>query len=102
MLFKFGKATSPRCSACKVHDETIMHLFHDCLMVKIIRNQLKFVVSNNLILPISMPQSAIFGFWDLHTNEHLILTIYYLFSKCTFTMQEQRLLEYICWYVLKT
>ena len=27
MLFKFGKATSPQCSACKVHDETIMHLF---------------------------------------------------------------------------
>ena len=27
MLFKFGKVTSPRCSFCKLHDETIMHLF---------------------------------------------------------------------------
>ena len=27
MLFKFGKVTSPRCSFCKLHDETITHLF---------------------------------------------------------------------------
>ena len=27
MLFKFGKVTSPRCSFCKFHYETIMHLF---------------------------------------------------------------------------
>ena len=27
MLFKFGKVTSPRCSFCKLHDETIIHVF---------------------------------------------------------------------------
>ena len=27
MLFKFGKVISPRCCFCKLHDETIMHLF---------------------------------------------------------------------------
>ena len=27
MLLKFGKVTSPRCSFCKLHDETIMHFF---------------------------------------------------------------------------
>ena len=26
-----------------------------------------------LFFPISTPQSAIFGFWDLDTNQHLIL-----------------------------
>ena len=31
MLFKFGKVSSPRCSFCKLHHETIMHLFYDCL-----------------------------------------------------------------------
>ena len=36
-------------------------------------NQLKSILSNNLIFPISTPQSAIFEFWDLDTNEHLIL-----------------------------
>ena len=38
-----------------------------------IDNQLKPILSNNLNFPISTPQSAIFGFWDLDTNEHLIL-----------------------------
>ena len=73
MLFKFGKVTSPRCSFCKLHDETIMHLFYDCLIVKKLWNQLKSILSNNLIFPIRTPQSAILGFWYLDTNEHLIL-----------------------------
>ena len=73
MLFKFGKVTSPRCSFCKLHDETIMHLFYDCLIVKKLWNQLKSILSNNHNFSISTPQSAIFGFWDLDTNEHLIL-----------------------------
>ena len=72
MLLKFGKVTSPRCSFCKLHDETIMHVFYDYLIVKELWNQLKSILSNNLILPICTPQSAIFGFWDLDTNEHLI------------------------------
>ena len=71
MLFKFGKVTPTRCSFCKLHDETIMHLFYDCLIVKKLWNQLKSILSNNLNFPISTPQSAIFGFWDLDTNEHL-------------------------------
>ena len=51
MLFKFGKVISPRCSFCKLHEETIMHLFYDCLIVKRIWNQLKSILSNNLIFP---------------------------------------------------
>ena len=50
-----------------------MHLFYDCLIVKRMWNQLKSILSKNLNFPISTPQSAILGFWDLDTNEHLIL-----------------------------
>ena len=78
MLSKFGKVTSLRCFFCKLHNETIMHLFNDCLIVKKLWNQLKSVLWNNLILLISTPVSAIFGFWDLDTNDHLILN-YFLF-----------------------
>ena len=60
MFFKFGKATTSRCSFCKLHDETIMHLFYNCLIGKRFWNQLKSMLSNNLIFPISTPQSAIF------------------------------------------
>ena len=73
VFFKFGKVTSPRCFFCKLHDETIMHLFYDCLIVKELWNQLKSMLLNNLFFPTCTPQSAIFGFWDLDTNEHLIL-----------------------------
>ena len=68
MLFKFGKVISRRCPFCKLHEETIMHLFYDCLIVKRIWNQLKSIRSNNINFAISTPQSAIFGFWDLDTN----------------------------------
>ena len=73
MLFKFGKVISPRCSLCKLHEETIMCLFCDCLIVKRMWNQLKSILSNNINFLVSTPQSAIFGFWDLDTNENLIL-----------------------------
>ena len=73
MIFKFGKVTSSRCSFCKLHEETIMKLFYDCLIVKKLWNQMKSILSNNLIFSISAPQSVIFRFWDLDMNEHLIL-----------------------------
>ena len=45
MLLKFGKVTSPRCSFCKLHDETIMDLFYDFTVANRIMNQLKFMLS---------------------------------------------------------
>ena len=47
--------------------------FYECLIVKRIWNQLKSVLSNYINFPISPSQSPIFRFWDLDTNEHLIL-----------------------------
>ena len=70
---KFGKVVSPRCSFCKTHEETIMHLFYDYLIAKALWNQLKSILSNNINFPVSTLQIAIFRFWDLDTNEHLIL-----------------------------
>ena len=73
VLLKFGKVISPRFSFCVLHEETIMHLCYDCLIVKRIWNQLKSILSSNVNFSISTPQSAIFRFWDLYENEHLIL-----------------------------
>ena len=73
MLFESGKVISYPCSFCKLHDETIMHHFYDYLILKRIWNQLKSILSNNLIFPITTPQGAVFGFWDLDTNQHLSL-----------------------------
>ena len=65
MLFKFEKLISSRRSFCKLHEETITHLFYGCLIVKRIWNQLKSTLSNNINFPISTPQSAIFGSYSL-------------------------------------
>ena len=73
IIFKFGKVVSSRCSFYKLHDETTMYLFCDYLIVKRIWKQLKSVLSNNLNFLISTPQSAIFGFSDLHTNKYFTL-----------------------------
>ena len=73
MLFRFWKVTSPQCSFQNIKDETIMHLLYECLIVKRLWNQLKSILWNNLIFPINTPWNAIFGLWDLDTNEHLIL-----------------------------
>ena len=62
MLFRFGEVISTQSPFCKLHDETIMHLFYDCLIVKRIWNHLKSILSNNLNFAISTPQSVIFGF----------------------------------------
>ena len=69
MLFSIWKSNL----SCKLHDEKTMHLFYDCLIVKKLWNQLKSILSINLIFSISTSLSAIFGFWDLDTNGHLIL-----------------------------
>ena len=73
MNFRNSKLKTSRCFFCKLHDETIMHVFYDCLIVKELCNQLKSIFSNVAFL-ICTPQSAIFGFWDLDTNEHLVLS----------------------------
>ena len=72
MNFRNSKLKIPWCSFWKLHDETIMHLFYDCVIVKELWNQLKSVFSN-VAFPICTLQSAIFEFGDLDTNEHLIL-----------------------------
>ena len=67
ILFKFGKGFSPQCSFCKLHEETLIHLCYDCLIVKRIWNQLN-ILSNNINFPISTPQSAIFRYFNLDAN----------------------------------
>ena len=93
MLFKLGKVTTPRCSFCKLQDETVVHLSYDYLIVKELWNQLKSILSNNVIFPKCTPQSAIFIFWDLDTNEHLILNKFLLISKIYIDTNEHLILN---------
>ena len=76
MLFKFGKVTSLPCSLCKLHNETIMHLFYDCLIVKELCNQLKSILSNDLSNMYTT--ECYIQILGVDTNEHFILNHFLL------------------------
>ena len=62
MLFTFGKIKAPLCSFCHSYDETIKHIFLECIYVKQLWNHLRLFLTNDISLPILTPQTAIFGF----------------------------------------
>ena len=62
MLFNFGKTKTSLCPFCHSYDETIKHIFLECICVKQLWNHLKLFLTNDISLPILTPQTAIFGF----------------------------------------
>ena len=62
MLFTFGKTKTSLCSFCHSYDETIKHIFLECMRVKQLWNHLKLFLTNDIFLNILTPQIAIFGF----------------------------------------
>ena len=62
MAFTFGKIKAPLCSFCHSYDETIKHIFLECICVKQLWNHLRLFLTNDISLPILTPQTAIFGF----------------------------------------
>ena len=72
-LYIFGKIDSPLCSNCFSNDETIVHLFWECVRVSQLWNQLRIFFSTDLNLPLLTPQTAIFGF--LAENDKCIFKI---------------------------
>ena len=62
MFFTFGKIKTPLCSFCHSYDETIKHIFLECICVKQLWNHLRLFLTNDISFPILTPQTAIFGF----------------------------------------
>ena len=62
MLFTFGKTKAPLFSFCHSYDETIKHIFLECIRVKQLWNHLRFFLTSDISLPILTPQTPIFGF----------------------------------------
>ena len=62
MLFTLGKIKPALCSLCHSYDETIKHIFLECICVKQLWNHLRLFLVNNISLPILTPQTVIFGF----------------------------------------
>ena len=60
--FTFGKTKTPLCSFCHSYDETIKHIFLECIYVKQLWSHLRLFLTNDISLSILTPQTAIFGF----------------------------------------
>ena len=67
------------CSICHSNDETVIHLFCECVRVSQLRSHLRIFFSTDLGLPLLTPQTAIFGFLTetdqciFKTTAHLLL-----------------------------
>ena len=61
-LYIFGKIDSPLRSVCHSNDETVAHLFCECVRVSQLWSQLRIFFSTDLNLPLLTPQTANFGF----------------------------------------
>ena len=73
-----GLSDTKMCSFCKTSDETTLHLFHDCIIVKTLWEKLSFFFRPTLILPMLTPESAFLGFENI--QDILINHIFLIFK----------------------
>ena len=95
MLFTFGKTKTPLCSFCHSYDETIKHIFLECICVKQLWNHLRLFLTNDISLPILTPQTAIVGFINgIENNVNKIKNhILLIFKLHTYKSTERDTLE---------
>ena len=62
MLFTFGKTKTPLCSFFYSYNETIRHIFLECICVKQQWNHLRLFLTSDISLPTLTPQTTVFGF----------------------------------------
>ena len=61
MLFTFGKTKTHLCLFCHSYDETIKHIFLECIWVKQLWSHLILFLMNDISIPILTIQTVIFG-----------------------------------------
>ena len=95
MLFTFGKIKTPLCSFCHSYDETIKHIFLECICVKQLWNHLRLFLTNDISLPIVTRQTAIFGFTNRIENSVCKITnhILLIFRLHGYKSREKSILE---------
>ena len=95
MLFTFGNIKTLLCSFCHSFDETIKHIFLECICVKQLWNHLRLVVMNDFLLPILTPQTAIFGFinWIENSVNKITNRILLIFKIQVYISRERGTLE---------
>ena len=91
MLLTFDKMKIPLCSCCHSYDETVKHIYLECICVKQLWNHLRLFLTNDISVPILTPQTAIFGFingiensvYKIKITTTIALKTYYTVISCT-------------------
>ena len=77
-----------KCSFCNIEDETIVHLFSQCIVTNDLWSQIKSYFSRFLTLPEVTPQSAFLGFLDVDEHELIINQILLTYKMVIYKSRE--------------
>ena len=93
--YTFGKIKAPLCLVCHLYEETIKHIFLECIFIKQLWNHLRLFLTKDISLPILTPQTAIFGFNDgTESNDYKIKNhILLIFKLHVYKIRERGTLE---------
>ena len=80
MLFRFGKSTSPLCSFCKLHDETLVNLVSSCNQVISLWIKIKLFFFQYIQLTLlSATFSLVKGIGKFFLIQNMILIVFKLY-----------------------
>ena len=86
------KVESIFCSICKLKEETILHLFYECIKAQILLLQLYSLCNDSFSFPVLTPRNEIFEYintkWIIHKSS---ITFFKMHSYCS---RETRILNY--------
>ena len=80
-LFTFRKLTSPFFPFCRLSDETVLHLFHECDIVQNLWNELGLFFENDFTLFDLTPQATFLDFLNVDSKLFLIQNHLFLISE---------------------
>ena len=89
-LFDFGLVDSEKCRFCLVSNETTIHIFSECPIVKELWNCLYDIFKDYVSLPNLSPQSATLGFTSNIENSLLINHIVLMFKYYVYSSRKER------------
>ena len=95
-FFLFKKAETKLCPFCKNDNETLVHVFANCVVTVNLWSNIKGYFNDNLNIPLLTPQSAIFGFLEVDNNIFYILNhILLLFKHFIYISRDSNKLPFL-------
>ena len=89
-LFRMGLTDTPLCSYCQEVNESLHHLFLDCVISKKLWSDIKIFFSNNIAIPDLTLQSALFGFLGRSNDNFCLNHILLIYKLCLYRFRNKK------------